>query len=196
MGEVSAIEQHKSRVRVKDAVDPVWWMSKSAHPKANNRKVLEKYSDSMVQLIRNGYKAKLRPSGWDISEKFRKDNGGAIPPNLIEIANTESNSWYLRACAREGVKPHPARFPAKLPRFFIEFLTDPGDIVLDPYAGSNVTGEAAEASHRKWLAFEMREDYLLGSRFRFERPGIEASVPPEKRQLKLGQTTLRSPVRR
>jgi DNA modification methylase len=180
------------RLRVKDAVDPVWWVSKSANPKANNRKVLEKYSDSMVQLIRNGYKAKLRPSGWDISEKFRRDNGGAIPPNLIEIANTESNSWYLRACAREGVKPHPARFPAKLPRFFIDFLTDAGDIVLDPFAGSNVTGEAAETAHRRWLAFELREDYLQGSRFRFERPGVEAAAAPPRKQLRLGQTTLRS----
>ncbi len=168
------------RIRVKDAVDPIWWMSKSSNPKASNRNVLEKYSDSMVQLIRNGYKAKLRPSGWDISSKFQKDNGGAIPPNLIEIANTESNSWYLRACTREGVKPHPARFPARLPRFFIEFLTDEEDVVLDPFAGSNVTGEVAEAVNRRWLAFEIREDYLRGSRFRFERLSAPVRRPAHK----------------
>jgi DNA modification methylase len=180
------------RIRVKDAVDPIWWMSKSAYPNANNRRVLGEYSESMVQLIRNGYKAKLRPSGWDISSKFQKDNGGAIPPNLIQIANTESNSWYLRACARAGVKPHPARFPAKLPRFFIDFLSEPGDVVLDPFAGSNVSGEAAEEARRRWVAFELVEDYLIGSRFRFERPrALDSSQVRSKRaQLKLGQATL------
>jgi DNA modification methylase len=182
------------RIRVKDAVDPIWWMSKSAFPNANNRRVLGEYSESMVQLIKNGYKAKMRPSGWDISSKFQRDNGGAIPPNLIEIANTESNSYYLRACAQSGVKPHPARFPAKLPRFFIDFLTDPGDLVLDPFAGSNVTGEAAEAARRRWIAFELVEEYLQGSRFRFERPNAleGAKHPTEVAQLKLGQSTLTS----
>ncbi|EQD29210.1 DNA methylase N-4/N-6 domain protein, partial [mine drainage metagenome] len=165
------------RIRVKDAVDPLWWMSKSAYPKANNRRVLEKYSDSMIQLIQNGYKAKLRPSGWDISTKFQKDNGGAIPPNLLQIANTESNSWYLRECARSGVRPHPARYPSRIPKFFIEFLTDPGDVVLDPFAGSNVTGEAAEATQRHWIAVELRVDYLIGSKFRFIRPHPVLAVP-------------------
>ncbi len=165
------------RIRVKDAVDPVWWMSKSAYPKADNRRVLREYSESMRHLIANGYKAKLRPSGWDISKNFQKDLGGSIPPNLLEIANTESNSWYLRSCAKAGLKPHPARFPAKLPAFFIEFLTHQGDLVVDPFAGSNVTGEVAESRGRRWLAFELREEYLLGSRSRFERPGPLHGLP-------------------
>ena len=66
-----------------------------------------------------------------------------------------------------GVTPHPARFPAKLPEFFIRFLTDPGDTVLDIFAGSNTTGMVAEAEGRHWLAFEERADYLAASAFRF-----------------------------
>ncbi len=157
------------RVRVKDAVDPVWWLSKSPEPKADNKRVLRKYSASMTALLKNGYKAKLRPSGHDISEKFSIDNGGAIPPNLIEIANTESNSYYLVKCREAELTPHPARFPIGLPAFFIKFLTDEGDVVLDPFAGSNVTGEAADRLKRKWIAFELQEEYLKGSHFRFER---------------------------
>jgi site-specific DNA-methyltransferase (cytosine-N4-specific) len=38
------------------------------------------------------YSPKKRPSGHDISERFGEDKGGAIPSNLLEIANTESNS--------------------------------------------------------------------------------------------------------
>ncbi len=164
------------RIRVKDAVNHIWWLSKSAYPKADNTKVLRQYSDSMLQLLVNGYKPKLRPSGHDISGKFKQDRGGSIPPNLLTLANTESNSWYLRACARAGLKPHPARFPSKLPEFFIKFLTEPGSVVLDPFGGSNVTGEVAEALERRWICFELVEEYLKSSRFRFEKPPEEAGT--------------------
>jgi DNA modification methylase len=157
------------RIRVKDAVDPVWWLSKTPDPKANNRRVLKPYSKSMKKLLKRGYKAKLRPSGHDISENFLKDNKGAIPPNLLRIANTDSNNRYLRQCREHGIKPHPARFPHDLPRFFIKFLTDPGDVVVDPFAGSNITGEVAEGLGRCWLAFELVEEYLEASKFRFSR---------------------------
>ncbi len=43
------------RVRVKDAVNMVGWFSKSEHPKADNRRVLQPYSKSMKSLIQNGY---------------------------------------------------------------------------------------------------------------------------------------------
>ncbi|ARV61571.1 site-specific DNA-methyltransferase [Nostocales cyanobacterium HT-58-2] len=156
------------RIRVKDSVNMVWWLSKTPHPKADNRKVLKPYSQSMKQLLKNGYKAKVRPSGHDISEKFQKDNQGAIPPNLLEIANTESNSAYLRRCKAAGIQPHPARFPQSFAEFFIKFLTDEGDIVLDPFAGSNTTGFVAESLQRQWISFEINENYIIGSRYRFE----------------------------
>jgi DNA modification methylase len=156
------------RIRVKDSVNMVWWLSKTPHPKADNRKVLKPYSQSMKQLLKNGYKAKIRPSGHDISDKFQKDNQGAIPPNLLELANTESNSAYLRRCKAAGIQPHPARFPQSFAEFFIKFLTDEGDIILDPFAGSNTTGFVAETLQRQWISFEINEDYMIGSRYRFE----------------------------
>lgn len=156
------------RVRVKDAVNMVWWFGKTSHPKADNRKVLRPYSASMRRLLRDGYDARKRPSGHTISDRFGQDNGGAIPPNLLEIPNTESNSHYLRACRSRGIAPHPARFPASLVSFFVDFLTDPGDLVLDPFAGSNVTGAVAEAAERRWLACDINPDYVEGSRVRFE----------------------------
>jgi len=156
------------RIRVKDSINIVWWLSPTGEPKADNRRVLKPYSRSMEELLKNGYRAKLRPSGHDISDKFSKDNRGAIPPNLLELANTESNSSYLRRCREAGIKPHPARFPIGFPEFFIEFTTDPGDTVLDPFAGSNTTGAAAEKLERKWIAIEINEEYCQGSIYRFE----------------------------
>ena len=155
------------RVRVKDAVNTIWWLSKTPYPKANNRRILQPYSKSMQHLLKNGYKAKLRPSGHDISEKFQKDNGGSVPPNLLAIANTESNGRYQDHCRAENIAIHPARFPAQIPEYFIRFLTDPGDLVVDPFAGSCVTGVVAENLGRQWVCCELSEEYLLGGRARF-----------------------------
>ncbi len=176
------------RLRVKDAVNMVWWFGKTEWPKADNKRVLQPYSESMKDLIRNGYKAKKRPSGHDISTKFQKDNGGAIPPNLIQIANTESNSSYLRQCKARGIKPHPARYPEQLVKFFIEFLTDKGDWVVDPFAGSNVTGAVCDAAERRWLASETESRYIEGSMIRFETEplcddAIENPKPKKKRDM-------------
>jgi DNA modification methylase len=156
------------RLRAKDAVDPIWWLSKSPFPKADNRRVLIPYSKAMIRLLEQGYNAGLRPSGHNISLKFQKDHGGSIPPNLLAISNTDSNGDYLTACRNSNIKPHPARYPLALPEFFIKFLTDEGDVILDPFGGSNSTGRAAENVKRHWLSFEKEQCYVDGSKFRFE----------------------------
>lgn len=156
------------RIRVKDAVEYILWFSKTPNPKANNRNILQPYSEAMKYIMKKGYRSKVRPSGHHIGTNFNLDNGGSIPPNFLAFSNTESNTHYLNMCNQNNIKIHPARYPLKLPEFFIKFLTDKGDIVLDPFAGSNVTGEAAEKLGRKWLAFELSEEYLKGSKFRFD----------------------------
>lgn len=155
------------RIRVKDAVNCIWWLSKTPYPKASNRRVLQPYSQSMKHLLKNGYKPKLRPSGHDISDKFQRDNNGAIPPNLIALANTESNGAYQRYCRKHSLKEHPARFPIGLPMYFIRMLTDPEDVVLDPFGGSCVTGEASEKANRRWICCELDGEYVEGAKGRF-----------------------------
>lgn len=161
---------NKRKIRAKDSVDTVWWFSKTAFPKADVRKVLVPYSARMKKLIEDPnsfYTPKKRPSGHDISAGFGKDNGGAIPSNLLSISNTDSNSSYLRLCEELGLERHPARFPSELPAFFIKMLTDEEDVVLDIFGGSNTTGFAAEALKRRWLTFELNRDYLTSSVLRF-----------------------------
>ena len=158
------------RVRVKDAVNCIWWLSPTPWPKASNRRVLAPYSKAMRDLMKHGYQAKLRPSGHQISAKFGKDNGGAVPPNLLAVANTESNGRYQDYCREKGYPIHPARFPEELPEYFIRLLTDRGDAVLDPFAGSCVTGAVAERLQRRWTCCELNEDYLKGALARFETP--------------------------
>jgi site-specific DNA-methyltransferase (cytosine-N4-specific) len=158
------------RTRVKDAVNMLWWLSKTENPQADNRRVLKPYSRSMKRLLRDGYEPAMRPSQHAISDRFQRDNGGAIPPNLLDVPNTRSQDDYLRQCRAAGLPIHPARFPRDLPDFFIRFLTEPGQIVLDPFAGSNVTGEVAEKLERRWIAIEIDLNYVAGSKLRF--PGV------------------------
>jgi DNA modification methylase len=171
------------RVRVKDAVNCIWWLSTTPWPKSNNRRVLAPYSDSMQHLLVNGYKAKLRPSGHDISTKFQKNNGGSVPPNLIALANTESNSHYQEYCHKNGLPVHPARYPVGIPAYFTKFLTDPGDLVVDPFAGSCVTGEACEALRRRWICCELDEQFLKGALARFEREKVESMPKGKAKQI-------------
>lgn len=166
------------RIRVKDAVNNIFWLSRTPFPKASNRRVLTPYSKSMEGLLESGYRAKRRPSGHDISKNFSTDNGAAIPPNLIAVANTESNSHYIRYCNEHDLSVHPARFPALIPEYFVRFLTDRDDLVVDPFAGSCVTGEVAERLKRRWICSEIEENYLLGAKGRFLRP-------PSPKQLRL-----------
>ena len=161
---------NKRKIRAKDSVNTVWWFSKTAFPKSDVRKVLAPYSDRMKKLIEDPesfYTPKRRPSGHDISAAFGRDNGGAIPSNLLSISNTDSNSSYLRLCKELGFERHPARYPSEIPAFFIKMLTDEEDVVLDIFGGSNTTGFAAEALKRKWLTFEVNLEYLAASAFRF-----------------------------
>ncbi|MCO5383890.1 MAG: site-specific DNA-methyltransferase [Methanosarcina barkeri] len=175
------------RIRMTDSFTHIWWMSKSENPKADNRKVLRPYSKQMIKLLKSKkYNSGLRPSEHRIGDKsFLKDNGGSIMPNVIEIepidenkeyrmpnifsiANTKSKDTYLNICKERGFRPHPARMPLELASFFIEFLTEENDLVLDPFAGSNTTGYCAEKMDRRWVSIDAKEEYGLQSKLRFE----------------------------
>lgn len=160
---------NKRKIRLKDPVNTVWWLSKTEWPKADTTQVLQPYSARMQKLLKDPmayYTPKKRPSHHDIGDKFT-DNGGALPSHLLTIPNTESNSAYLRACKASGVAAHPARFPAGLPEFFVKLLTVPGDLVVDFFAGSNTTGAVAERLGRRWQTCELDLDYVAASAFRF-----------------------------
>jgi site-specific DNA-methyltransferase (cytosine-N4-specific) len=165
------------RTRVKDAVNTLWWLSKTETPQADNRRVLKPYSPSMRRLLKDGYQVARRPSQHDISPHFRRDNGGAIPPNLLSIPNTRSSDDYFRRCREAGLPIHPARFPPGVPEFFIRFLTRPRELVIDPFAGSNVTGQMAETLERRWLSIEIDAAYVAGSQLRFPQAAPSSFRP-------------------
>lgn len=171
------------KIRVKDSVEYIFWLSQNPFAKATNRNVLEEYSKDMKRLINKGVKSTKRPSGHLIKESFSQDNGGSIPSNLIIAGNNESNSAYIRYCYQHDKKIHPARFPSALPEFFIKFITSEGDVVLDPFAGSNTTGMVAERLNRKWISFELSEEYYEDSKIRFMTPDSPEKEEEQEKQM-------------
>lgn len=179
---------NKERIRLKDSHTHLWWFSPSVRPKADNRRVLTEYSPAMQRLIKSGkYNPGVRPSEHVIGEKtFVKDNKGAIhsstiitPHNASDLeeylhstlvmGNTATDPAYRNWCQERDLGLHPARMPIRLAEFFIKFLTEDGDLVFDPFGGSNTTGRAAENLGRKWVVVEKDSDYVKGSRGRFSR---------------------------
>lgn len=165
---------NKRRIRVKDSFTRLWWLSNTPYPKANNKNVLAEYSTQMNKLIKSGkYNSGKRPSEHDVGKSsFSIDNGGAIPSNVIIASNTISNDVYIKYCKKNNIEIHPARMPKEIPRFFVKFLTDENDSVLDPFAGSNTTGSVCEELKRNWISIEINENYIIGSKARFNNVKI------------------------
>lgn len=165
---------NKRKIRAKNSVNTIWWLCKNPKLcKADITKVLAPYSDRMLKLFDKPnefikQEHTVRPSGHVLGlSSWTKNNGGAIPPNMLQFPNSESNSKYLKHCKEISVKGHPARFPIALPEFFIKFLTDENDTVVDIFSGSNTTGQAAEQLKREWISFELSQEYVATSAFRF-----------------------------
>lgn len=72
----------------------------------------------------------------------------AYPSNVIE------------AGVAGGKSDHPARFPPSIPAFFIDIMSNPGDVVLDPFAGSGTTNAVAKEKCRKTIGFDLERKYV------------------------------------
>ena len=103
------------RIRAKDAINTVWWLSKTEWPKASNRRVLQPYSSSMRSLLKNGYRAKLRPSGHDISEKFSRNNGAAIPPTCSPSPTPRATATICATATSRALSLTRLAIPATSP---------------------------------------------------------------------------------
>jgi len=167
----------KRRERIANGVETFWWWAPSTNPKANNRNVLVPYGEKQLRTIaRGGELRKCSLGGAKQSSeglRYRTNNGGSIPFNILNLAPEGSNSHFVRESKRLGLPVHPARMPQKIAEFFIRFLTEEDDLVVDPFAGSGTTAAACEALNRQWVGFEKCQEYAVASGIRLEgSPGF------------------------
>ena len=89
--------------------------------------------------------------------KFR--NNGKMVFNCID--------WEKDSKDRE--KLHPTQKPVKLLKKLINWFTDPGDVVIDPVAGSASTLVAAIETKRKSYGFEIKKDFYRDAQQRIDK---------------------------
>ncbi|MFY9362187.1 MAG: site-specific DNA-methyltransferase [Dysgonamonadaceae bacterium] len=67
--------------------------------------------------------------------------------------------WTMNAESAKRIG-HPAPFPEELPFRLIQLYSFTDDIVLDPFIGSGTTAIAALKSNRKYVGYEINEEYI------------------------------------
>ena len=161
----------KSRTHAYNGYEQVYLLSATGRTKCSNLRVLNPYHPRHRALIARGGERvdTLSPSGikWP-GQRYTNDAGGSIPGNVHTIA-PDRDVAYRRFCAEHRLGAHPAMMPIKLAEFFVNFTSEPGDLIYDPFGGSGKVAEAAWRLDRRFVITERRLDYLRGAVSRFER---------------------------
>ena len=95
-----------------------------------------------------------------------KDKKATI--NRDEFLNCTKSIWEMQTESAKKVK-HPAPFPVELPYRLIQLYTFHDDIILDPFMGSGTTAVAAKLTERRWVGYEISEEYINVAHNRTER---------------------------
>lgn len=114
----------------------------------------------------------LSPARWDKKDRERRKRLAhnyerASAPSGHGRKRVQAGPDMVRPSTLLSFEPefgknptkHPARFPIDMPDFFIRLMTQPGQIVVDPFAGTCTTAVAAEQNERRWLMTELDEAY-------------------------------------
>lgn len=168
----------KARTQLNVVYEPIYWLTNAPHSvKSDNRRVLQAHTEKHLALIARGGEQR---SGSFSDGAYTMRHGayaspteGKIPRNILSFGHRCAHQIaYKQAAKAMGLPVHGAPMPMALASFLIKFLSEPGDLVADPFAGSFTTADAAERLGRRWLATERVAQYVLGGASRFtEAPG-------------------------
>ncbi len=158
-----------NRVQLATAYEPLYWFTNDPdHVRADNRRVLEAHSAQHQRLMALGGEGRSATYGNGAyrirPDSFGRVTAGRIPRNVMERGHACSDTKaYRRQAHAMGLPKHGAIQPTSIPDFFIRFLTEPGELVVDPFGGTVKTGLAAERLGRRWLVTEWMYEYLRGA---------------------------------
>jgi DNA modification methylase len=168
------------RTQLNVVYEPVYWFTNNPKlVKSNNRRVLQQHTDRHLKLIHQGGEQRegsFSDGAYSIKQgRFSNQTEGRIPRNILSFGHRcATQTAYKKAATAMGLPVHGAPMPMKLASFLIEFLSEPGDIVADPFSGSFTTADAAERLGRRWMATECMVEYVLGAATRFtSAPGFK-----------------------
>lgn len=158
-----------NKKRLKDAFERCFHFAKTKNyklfPDAVLTKSTSKWAGDNERRKNKGAHCTTNGSGMNMSKRIVGD--------LVRPANV------LRMPASSLNIAHPAVFPLGLPEFFIRLMTEPGDLVLDPFIGSGTTALAARGLGRRYEGVELSVDYLLLSLKRLCGRDLKWDTPKE-----------------
>lgn len=158
----------KQRMQLNVAYEPVYWFTNNPRRcLANNQRVLQPHTEKHLQLIQRGGEMR-NVSNSDgayriLPGAYGNPTAGRIPRNVMTYGHANAEQRALNRRLREmGLPTHGAPMPGPMAAFLIEFMTEPGQLVVDPCAGSFTTAGEAEKLGRRWLATEWILEYVRG----------------------------------
>ena len=163
----------KTRQHLNVGYEMIYWFSNDPHAcTSDNRRVLLPHSDQHQKLIARGGESRQAVYGDGAYRiypgSFSNPTPGKIPRNILNISgNCASQRSYKKHALELGLQAHGAPYPLALASFLVQFLTQEGELVVDPFGGSLTTALAAEKNNRRWMASEIVYDYIRGSAGRF-----------------------------
>ncbi|MBS4020008.1 MAG: site-specific DNA-methyltransferase [Dechloromonas sp.] len=161
------------RTHLNVAWEPIYWLTNDPkHLRSDNRRVLQAHSDRHLKLIQQGGEqrsASFSDGAYTIHPgRFGNPTPGKIPRNVLTFGHAcRDQRAYKEAARAAGLPVHGAPMPLSLASFLVEFLSAPGDLVVDPWGGSFTSAKAAELLGRRWLSTEIMLQYVLGGAIRF-----------------------------
>ena len=164
----------KKRVQLNVGYEPIDWLTNDpTKVRSDNRRVLEAHTRRHLALIQRGGEARdqvYSDGAYRIhAGRFGNHTAGRIPTNVLMRGHRCLDAVQYRNDARRlGLPVHGARQPLSIADFLVRFLSDVGDLIVDPFGGTVTTGMAAERLGRRWLVVEAMLDYLRASAERFK----------------------------
>ena len=146
------------RVACQDSYEQILWFSKSQKWQINLDQIRRPYSESTLRTYENS-EFKPRTNGLTYVRKVKRISAnplGALPVNVLRGP----------VSSKQGV--HQAVQPNYLPKKYILATTQIGDIVVDPWMGSGTTGLEALKLGRKFVGFDLVEEYISNANITFQ----------------------------
>jgi site-specific DNA-methyltransferase (cytosine-N4-specific) len=148
---------------------------------ADNRRVLQPHSAEHQRLIDAGGERRAR-SNSDGAYRVRvgaygNATAGRIPKNVLSYGTSCADQRRMRKLARAaGLPVHGASMPLALAMFLVQYLSRPGDLVVDPFGGTMTTAKACQELGRLWMASELMAEYVMAGRFRFAAADLDCTL--------------------
>lgn len=164
----------KKRMQLNTGYEPILiFCNDPLNSFANNQRVLQPHSPKHQRLIDAGGEQSARSSsdGAYVIRKgaYSNPTAGRIPRNVLTMGHSCADQRQMRKLARAaGLPVHGASMPLAVALFLVQYLSRPGDLVVDPFGGTMTTGKACEELGRMWLASELMAEYIMCGRYRFD----------------------------